>query len=123
MQGGIYNKPKMYSISLITTHFWLATAGTIFYIVSMWISGIGQGMMWLATNPDGTLVYSFIDTVEFSHFPYIGRAFGGLLYVSGMFVMAYNCYKTLKMPEGKPVSIADPTDHEPSVDQISTAKV
>ena len=119
----IYNKPKMYSISLITTHFWLATAGTIFYIVSMWISGIGQGMMWLATNPDGTLVYSFVDTVEFSHFPYIGRAFGGLLYVSGMFVMAYNVYRTIKMPEGKPVDIADPTDHEPSVDQISTAKV
>ena len=119
----IYNKPKMYSISLITTHFWLATAGTIFYIVSMWISGIGQGMMWLATNPDGTLVYSFVDTVEFSHFPYIGRAFGGLLYVSGMFVMAYNVYRTVKMPEGKPVDIADPTDHEPSVDQTSTAKV
>lgn len=117
----IYNKPKMYSISLITTHFWLATAGTIFYIVSMWISGIGQGMMWLATNPDGTLVYSFVDTVEFSHFPYMGRAFGGFLYVSGMFVMAYNCYKTLKMPEGKPVDIADPTDHEPSVDKTSTA--
>ena len=119
----IYNKPKMYSISLITTHFWLATAGTIFYIVSMWISGIGQGMMWLATNPDGTLVYSFVDTVEFSHFPYIGRAFGGLLYVSGMFVMAYNCYRTIKMPEGKPVDIADPTDHEPSVEKPSTANV
>ncbi len=119
----IYNKPKMYSISLITTHFWLATAGTIFYIVSMWISGIGQGMMWLATNPDGTLVYSFVDTVEFSHFPYIGRAFGGLLYVSGMFVMAYNVYKTLQMPEGKPVDIADPTDHELSVDKPSAANV
>ena len=119
----VYNKPKMYSISLITTHFWLATAGTIFYIVSMWISGIGQGMMWLATNPDGTLVYSFVDTVEFSHFPYIGRAFGGFLYVSGMFVMAYNCYKTLKMPEGKPVDVADPTDHEPSVEKPSTANV
>ncbi|WP_296236996.1 cytochrome-c oxidase, cbb3-type subunit I [Psychrobacter sp. UBA5136] len=119
----IYNKPKMYSISLITTHFWLATAGTVFYIVSMWISGIGQGMMWLATNPDGTLVYSFVDTVEFSHFPYMGRAFGGLLYVSGMVVMAYNVYKTLKMPEGKPVDIADPTDHEPSVDKPSAANV
>ncbi|MGO3176160.1 cytochrome-c oxidase, cbb3-type subunit I [Psychrobacter sp.] len=119
----IYNKPKMYSISLITTHFWLATAGTIFYIVSMWISGIGQGMMWLATNPDGTLVYSFVDTVEFSHYPYIGRAFGGFLYVSGMFVMAYNCYKTLKMPEGKLIDAADPTDHESSAEKPSTANV
>lgn len=123
----IFNKPKMYSISMITTHFWFATAGTIFYIVSMWISGIGQGMMWLATNPDGTLVYSFVDTVEFSHLPYIGRAFGGLLYVTGMFVMAYNCFKTIKMPDGKPVDAADPTDHDPSVADLEndpqTAKV
>ena len=119
----VYNKPKMYSISLITTHFWLATAGTVFYIVSTWISGIGQGMMWQATNPDGTLVYSFVDTVAFSHGPYIGRAFGGLLYVSGMFVMAYNCYRTIKMPEGKPVDSADPTDHKSSVDAPQTANV
>lgn len=94
----IWHKERMYSTSLITTHFWLATSGTIFYIVSMWISGIGQGMMWRATNPDGTLVYSFVDTVAFSHLPYIGRAFGGLLYLSGMFVMAYNVYRTIKMP-------------------------
>ena len=111
----IFNKPKMYSISLINTHFWLATAGTIFYIVSMWISGIGQGMMWRQTNPDGTLAYNFIETVTFSHYPYIGRAFGGLLYVSGMFVMAYNAYKTIKMPSARPVDEADPTNHSPIV--------
>ena len=111
----IFNKPKMYSISLISTHFWLATAGTIFYIVSMWISGIGQGMMWRQTNPDGTLAYNFIETVTFSHYPYIGRAFGGLLYVSGMFVMAYNAYKTIKMPSARPVDEADPTNHSPIV--------
>jgi len=111
----IFNKPKMYSISLINTHFWLATAGTIFYIVSMWISGIGQGMMWRQTNPDGTLAYNFIETVAFSHYPYIGRAFGGLLYVSGMIVMAYNAYKTIKMPSARPVDEADPTNHSPIV--------
>ena len=105
----IWNKQKMYSTDLITTHFWLATAGTIFYIVSLWISGIGQGMMWRATNPDGTLVYSFVDTVLFSHYPYIGRAFGGLLYVTGMVVMAYNVYKTITMPSTKTVEVADTT--------------
>ena len=119
----IFNKPKMYSISLITTHFWLATAGTVFYIVSMWISGIGQGMMWRETNPDGTLIYSFVDTVEFSHYPYIGRAFGGLLYVSGMFVMAYNVYKTILMPDAKPVDAADPADHRPVIEETPTANV
>ena len=105
----IWNKQKMYSTDLITAHFWLATAGTIFYIVSLWISGIGQGMMWRATNPDGTLVYSFVDTVLFSHYPYIGRAFGGLLYVTGMVVMAYNVYKTITMPSTKTVEVADTT--------------
>ena len=98
----------MYSTDLITTHFWLATAGTIFYIVSLWISGIGQGMMWRATNPDGTLVYSFLLILSCSHtIPYIGRAFGGFLYVSGMVVMAYNVYKTITMPSTKTVEVAD----------------
>ena len=115
----IWNKQKMYSTDLITTHFWLATAGTIFYIVSLWISGIGQGMMWRATNPDGTLVYSFVDTVLFSHYPYIGRAFGGLLYVTGMVVMAYNVYKTITMPSTKTVEVADTTT---PVVETATAK-
>ena len=115
----IWNKQKMYSTDLITTHFWLATAGTIFYIVSLWISGIGQGMMWRATNPDGTLVYSFVDTVLFSHYPYIGRAFGGLLYVTGMVVMAYNVYKTITTPSTKTVEVADTTT---PVVETATAK-
>ena len=115
----IWNKQKMYSTDLITAHFWLATAGTIFYIVSLWISGIGQGMMWRATNPDGTLVYSFVDTVLFSHYPYIGRAFGGFLYVSGMVVMAYNVYKTITMPSTKTVEVADTTT---PVVETATAK-
>lgn len=115
----LWNKQKMYSTDLITAHFWLATAGTIFYIVSLWISGIGQGMMWRATNPDGTLVYSFVDTVLFSHYPYIGRAFGGFLYVSGMVVMAYNVYKTITMPSTKTVEVADTTT---PVVETATAK-
>ena len=115
----LWNKQKMYSTDLITAHFWLATAGTIFYIVSLWISGIGQGMMWRATNPDGTLVYSFVDTVLFSHYPYIGRAFGGFLYVTGMVVMAYNVYKTITMPSTKTVEVADTTT---PVVETATAK-
>lgn len=117
----IWNKQKMYSTDLITTHFWLATAGTIFYIVSLWISGIGQGMMWRATNPDGTLVYSFVDTVLFSHYPYIGRAFGGLLYVTGMVVMAYNVYKTITMPSTKTVEVADTTT--PVVETVTAKQI
>lgn len=115
----LWNKQKMYSTDLITAHFWLATAGTIFYIVSLWIAGIGQGMMWRATNPDGTLVYSFVDTVVFSHYPYIGRAFGGFLYLTGMVVMAYNVYKTITMPSTKTVEVADTTT---PVVETATAK-
>ncbi|MEY4517059.1 MAG: cytochrome-c oxidase, cbb3-type subunit [Pseudomonadota bacterium] len=94
----VFDRPSMYSNRLINIHFWLATVGVIFYIVSMWISGITQGLMWRATNPDGTLTYSFVESVTASHWPYVGRAFGGLLYWSGMLFMAYNLYMTIKSP-------------------------
>ena len=99
----------MDSSRLITMHFWLATTGTVLYIVALWISGITQGMMWRATNPDGTLAYDFIQTVVVSHWPYVVRALGGALYVGGMFVMAYNCYRTIKMPS-VPEHIAEPEE-------------
>ena len=94
----LWDRQSMYSTKLINLHFWLATVGVIFYIVSMWISGITQGLMWRATNPDGTLTYSFVESVVASHWPYVGRAFGGFLYLSGMFFMAYNLYMTIKSP-------------------------
>lgn len=105
----IYQKAKMYSTNLITVHFWLATTGTVLYIVALWISGITQGMMWRATNPDGTLAYDFIQTVAVSHWPFVVRALGGGLYVAGMVVMAYNCYKTIQMPSVKQLE-AEATD-------------
>ena len=85
----------MYSIPLINLHFWLATIGTVFYIVSMWISGITQGLMWRAVNADGTLTYSFIESVVASHPMYVGRLIGGLLFLSGMLIMAYNVAMTI----------------------------
>ena len=94
----LWDRQSMYSTKLINVHFWLATVGVIFYIVSMWISGITQGLMWRATNPDGTLTYSFVESVVASHWPYVGRAFGGFLYLSGMFFMAYNLNMTIKSP-------------------------
>ena len=99
----------MYSTNLITTHFWLATTGTVLYIVALWVSGITQGLMWFGTNPDGTLSATFIQSVVASHVPYIVRAVGGALYVGGMLVMAYNCYKTIKMPS-VPEAIAEPDE-------------
>ena len=87
---------EIYSVKLIEWHFWLAIIGIAFYIVAMWVSGVMQGLMWRAVNADGTLTYSFIESVEAMHPFYIVRFVGGALFLVGMLVMAYNIYKTAK---------------------------
>lgn len=86
---------EIYSVKLIEWHFWLATLGISLYIVAMWVSGVTQGLMWRAVNADGTLTYSFIQSVQASHPFYIVRFLGGLLFLSGMFIMLYNTIKTI----------------------------
>jgi cytochrome c oxidase cbb3-type subunit 1 len=85
---------EIYSKSLLETQFWLQTVAIVLYFTSMWIAGITQGMMWRAYDEYGSLVYSFIDTVEVLHPYYTIRAVGGLLYLIGIFMWAYNMYKT-----------------------------
>jgi cytochrome c oxidase cbb3-type subunit 1 len=88
-------KTEMYSVRLITMHFWVATIGVVLYIASMWIAGVMQGLMWRAFNPDGTLTYSFAEAVK-AMYPYYGiRLLGGIMFLSGMLIMAYNTWKTL----------------------------
>jgi len=91
----LWNKPSLYSMKLVNTHFWLATVGIVLYIVAMWISGISQGVMWRSYNEQGILQYSFIDVLKATHPLYITRALGGLFFLSGSLVMAYNIYKTI----------------------------
>jgi len=86
---------EIHSLKLVEWHFWLATLGISLYIVSMWVSGVTQGLMWRAVNADGTLTYSFIQSVQASHPFYIVRFLGGLLFLSGMFIMLYNTLKTI----------------------------
>ncbi len=86
---------EIYSLKLIEVHFWTATIGIVLYAVSMWIAGIMQGLMWRAFNQDGTLTYSFVESVEFLHPYYVVRFLGGLLYLFGMVVMTYNMWKTV----------------------------
>jgi len=86
---------EMYSKRLIETHFWVATIGIVLYITAMWISGVMQGLMWRAVNPDGTLTYSFVETVQAMHPYYVIRLLGGMLYLSGMLLMAYNMIRTI----------------------------
>ena len=97
----LYGLKAMYSTSLINLHFWLATAGTVLYIAAMWVNGIMQGLMWRAVNDDGTLTYSFVESLEASHYGYLVRAIGGAIFLSGMFVMAFNLWMTVKHKEAK----------------------
>jgi len=87
-------KREIYSKSLLEAQFWIQTIGVVLYFTSMWIAGITQGMMWRAVDEYGNLVYSFIDTVSVLHPYYTIRAIGGLLYLIGMFMFAYNFFKT-----------------------------
>ncbi len=97
---------EIYSKRLIETHFWVATIGIVLYITSMWISGIMQGLMWRAVNPDGTLTYSFVESVQAMHPYYVIRLLGGVLYLSGMLIMAYNIVRTIA--GARPVEAAIP---------------
>ena len=86
----------MYSVKLINTHFWMSTIGTVLYIAALWVNGIMQGLMWRAVNTDGTLTYSFVESVEASHAGYVVRTIGGGIFLLGMFVMAYNVFMTVR---------------------------
>ena len=87
-------KREIYSKKLLESQFWIQTTGVVLYFTSMWIAGITQGMMWRATDQYGNLAYSFIDTVTVLQPYYTIRAVGGLLFLIGMFMWAYNMYKT-----------------------------
>jgi len=90
----LLGQERMYSVKAIDLHFWLHTVGVVFYIVSMWIAGVMQGLMWRATNPDGTLTYSFVEALNATYPYYLGRLAGGLIVLAGMFVMAWNVIRT-----------------------------
>jgi cytochrome c oxidase cbb3-type subunit 1 len=90
----LFAKERMYSINLINVHFWMSTIGTVLYIVSMWVNGILQGLMWRAYNQDGSLTYSFVESVSASYPGYVVRVIGGAIFFGGMLIMAYNVYMT-----------------------------
>jgi len=103
----LWNRPQMYSVPAINLHFWLSTIGTVLYISAMWIAGVMQGLMWRAVSDDGTLTYSFVESLK-ATYPFYGlRLAGGLVFLSGMFVMAWNMWKTIApQPETETVAVA-----------------
>ena len=101
----MFGKARMHSTAAIELHFWMATLGIVLYIAAMWISGVMQGLMWRAVNPDGTLVYSFAESVKASFPFYVVRLMGGALYLGGMAVMAWNVAMTARGAFFRPVRI------------------
>jgi len=91
----LYGRLEMYSMRLVTLHFWIATIGVVLYIAAMWIAGVMQGLMWRAVNVDGTLTYTFVEGVKATYPFYAIRLLGGLMFLGGMFIMAYNTWKTV----------------------------
>jgi len=92
----LWHRERLYSIKLVSIHFWISTLGIVLYITAMWVSGILQGLMWRAYDSLGFLTYSFVETVEAMHPFYVIRAFGGVLFVIGALIMVYNIWRTIR---------------------------
>jgi cytochrome c oxidase cbb3-type subunit 1 len=104
---------QMYSIKWIDTHFWMHTIGVVLYIAAMWIAGVMQGLMWRATNSDGTLTYTFVESLNATYPYYLVRLLGGLAVLAGMVLMGVNCAKTWQAAREKtdqPLLAPDPAE-------------
>jgi cytochrome c oxidase cbb3-type subunit 1 len=112
----LWQKERLYSLRMINWHFWLATLGIVFYASSMWVAGITQGLMWREYGSDGFLVNSFVDTVAALNPMYWMRAFGGLLYLSGAIIMAYNIWMTIAGYQREEAPMGD-TPHDEAADR------
>jgi len=91
----LFGRTEMYSMRLVNAHFWIATIGVVLYITAMWIAGVMQGLMWRGVSADGTLTYTFVESVKATYPFYAIRLAGGVLYLAGMLLMLYNMVKTI----------------------------
>ena len=102
----LFGQKQMHSIKAIEIHFWVATIGIVLYIAAMWIAGVMQGLMWRSVNPDGSLTYTFVESVKATFPFYVIRLLGGLLYLLGMVIMLWNVLMTAT--KGKAVDVRIP---------------
>jgi cytochrome c oxidase cbb3-type subunit 1 len=107
----LFGKEEMASVKLITLHFWIATIGVVLYIAALWIAGVMQGLMWRATNPDGTLTYSFVEGVKASYPFWTIRLVGGVMFLVGMLIMAYNMFLTIAGGKAVNAPVLEPAGH------------
>jgi cytochrome c oxidase cbb3-type subunit I len=94
----LYGRKEMFSVKAIDLHFWVMTIGIVLYVAAMWIAGVMQGLMWRATNADGTLTYSFVESLNSTYPFYAIRFLGGVLIMVGMVVMVWNVWRTVTRP-------------------------
>jgi cytochrome c oxidase cbb3-type subunit 1 len=112
----LWGRERLYSLRLVNWHFWLATLGIVVYAAVMWVAGIMQGLMWREYDAEGYLVYSFAETISAMYPYYVLRAFGGLLYLTGALIMAFNVYRTIRgdiraeAPMGGRAAVAAPAE-------------
>jgi cytochrome c oxidase cbb3-type subunit 1 len=102
----LFGRTEMASVRAINLHFWIATIGIVLYISAMWIAGVMQGLMWRAVGDDGTLTYTFVESVKATYPFYAIRLVGGVLYLAGMLIMAWNTWQTVA--GSKPAEAAIP---------------
>jgi len=103
----LWKKSRMYSNALIEWHFWISTIGILLYITSMWVSGIMEGLMWREYTPQGFLAHTFVETVAAKHVEYVVRMAGGLMYLSGVLLMIYNVWRTIRGDAPEEVATTD----------------
>jgi cytochrome c oxidase cbb3-type subunit 1 len=101
----LFGQKQMHSIKAIEIHFWVATIGIVLYIAAMWIAGVMQGLMWRSVNPDGSLTYTFVESVKATFPFYVIRLLGGLLYLGGMILMLWNVLMTATKGQATEVRI------------------
>ncbi len=104
----LFGRTEMYSVRAINVHFWVATIGVVLYIAAMWIAGVMQGLMWRAVSEDGTLTYTFVEGVKATYPFYAIRLLGGLLFLTGMVIMAWNVTKTISTSKPQEARIPEP---------------
>ena len=110
----LWKRDGMYSAKLVEAHFWFALSGTVIYVFAMWNSGIIQGLMWRTYNESGVLAYSFVDSLIAMHPYYVARAIGGLLFLIGACIGAYNIWVTIKLPSPAAETTGDQPEPRPT---------
>jgi cytochrome c oxidase cbb3-type subunit 1 len=104
----LWDRKGLYSLKLVNWHFWIATIGIVLYIAAMWIAGVMQGLMWRAVSEDGALTYSFVESVKATYPFYAIRLLGGLFFLAGMLIMAWNVTKTISTATPEEARIPEP---------------